>query len=243
MKGFRPFLATLRGRRIALMHRAMRPGLVLITAACLAGCPGPQDPTTDANPDLDSSHDGSGRDSKLRIEWETTPEIPGTTVSGHLLDDVRFRMENLKATVDVDPNDPNTTRDEVKLHWTSEEAPEALTFSDAPAGRYTQILLKLDEGDGEDSYEIRGVSNQGDSFRLEDNATISIAMTCNFILLPGETKTVTVHIDLQPGIDAVDIEALEAGDGVDHHLDADDNPAVAAQLRTALQSAFSVREN
>lgn len=222
----------------------MREGLLLITAACLAGCPGPQDPSApDADPGLDSNQDdGSSSDSKLRIEWATTPEIPGTTTSGHRLDDVRFRMENLKATVDVDPNDPNTTRDEVKLHWNAEEAPEALTFSDAPAGRYTQIVLKLDEGDGEDSFEFRGVSNQGDSFRLGDTATISIAMTCNFVILPGETKTVTVNIDVQDAVDTVDIEALESGEGVDHHLDADDNPAVAAQLRTALQAAFSVRE-
>lgn len=221
----------------------MRPGFLLIATACLAGCPSPQDPTSPDSATLDGlpNDDGNSSNSKLRIEWATSPVIPGTTTAGHQLDDVRFRMENLKAAVDVDPNDPNTTRAEIKLHWDGEKAPEALTFSDAPAGRYTQILLKLAEGDNEDSYKIRGVSNQGGSFQLEDTATISISMACNFVLLPGETKTVTVHIDLEAGIDAVDIEALEPGDGVDHHLDPDDNPAVATQLRAALQAAFSVQ--
>jgi hypothetical protein len=243
VKGFRPFLAILRGQHLALTHRAMREGFLVIAAVCLAGCPNPQDPSTpDSNVNLDSTNeDGNSSDSKLRIEWETNPVIPGTTPLGHRLDDVRFRMEKLKATVDVDPNDPNITREELKLRWTSEEGPEPLTFSDAPAGRYTSIVLKLDEGDNEDSFEFRGVTNTGDTFELEDKATISISMTCNFVLLPGETKTLVVDIDLAPAVDAIDLEQLEAGEGVDHHLD-DDNVAVLTQLRTAMQAAFSVRE-
>lgn len=220
----------------------MREGILLITAACLAGCPGQDPATADSGIGEDSNQqDGNQSDSKLRIEWTTNPVIPGTTPLGHRLDDVRFRMEKLKATVDVDPNDPNTTREELKLRWTSEDEPEPLTFSDAPAGRYTSIVLKLDEGDNEASFEFRGVTNTGDTFELEDKATISISMMCNFVLLPGETKTLIVDIDLAPAVDAVDIEQLEPGDDVDHHLD-DDDTAVLAQLRTAMQAAFSVRE-
>jgi len=242
VNGFKPFVEILRGRRIALTHRAMRKGFLVIAAVCLAGCPGQDPATPDSGMNLDSNQlDGNPGDSKLRLEWATNPVIPGTTPLGHRLDDVRFRMEKLKATVDVDPNDPNTTREELKLRWTSEDEPETLTFSDAPAGRYTSIVLKLDEGDNEASFEFRGVTNTGDTFELEDKATISISMTCNFVLLPGEDKTLIVDIDLAPAVDAVDIDGLEPGEGLDHHLD-DDNVAVLAQLRTAMQAAFSVRE-
>lgn len=217
----------------------MRVGILVGAALCLAACPG-QDPTSpDSTTTLDSNQDGNGA-SQLRLEWTTNPAIQKTTPSGHRLDDIRFRMENVTAKVDVDPFDPNLTREELKLHWTSEAEPEALVFSDPPAGRYTSIVLKLDEGEGEDAFELRGVTNAGDTFELEDKATVPISMTCDFVLLPRESKTLIVTIDLSPAIDAVDIEQLEPGEGVDHHLD-DDDVVVLTQLRTALQSAFSVR--
>lgn len=221
----------------------MRGGLLLIVGACLAGCPGPTDPATpDGNPGGDGNQDGQVGDSKLRIEWATNPLVPGgLTALGHRLDDVRFRMENLKATVDVDPNDPNTTLAEVKLHWDDDNEPEAITFSDAPAGRYTSIVLKLDEGDGEEAFEIRGQTSSNESFRFDDRASLPISMACNVVLAPGETKTLVVDIDLSAAVGVVDIDALGAGFGVDHHLEADDEPVVMAQFRTALQAAFSVR--
>ncbi len=220
----------------------MRAGLLII-GVCLTGCPGQDPANPDSGIDSDSSSqlDGSSGEAKLRLEWSTTPVIPGLTTLGHRLDEVRFRMENLKATVDVDPNDPNTTRDEVKLRWIDEESPEVLTLDDVPAGRYTSIVMKLDEGDGEDSFEIRGLSNESDTFKFEDTASLSISMGCNIVLSPGETKTLIVDIDLQTVVDAVDIESLGSNDGVDHYLDDDDVPAVT-QLRSTLQAAFSVRE-
>jgi len=208
----------------------------------LAGCPGPEDPATpDGAMQPDSSVDAPDT-TRLTIAWATVPVVPGTTAAGHRLDDVQLRMENLKATVDVDPTDPNTTQDEVKLQWTAEDAPESITFAKAPAGRYTSIVLKLDEGDGEEAFEIRGRANDNDSFRFEDTASVSISMSCNVMLAPGEHKTLTIEIDLQTAVDAINIEALGAGEGFDHNLEADDEPVAMATFRAALQQAFSVRE-
>lgn len=223
----------------------MRAVLLLVVGTCIAGCPGPTDPITpdgQVSSDGDVEKDAPEGDSKLTIAWASAPVVPGTTPGGNRIDEIKFRMENLKATVDVDPTDPNTTKDEYKLHWDSDTAPEAIEFGNAPAGRYTSIVLQLDEGDNEDAFEIRGQAPDGDSFKLDDNASLSISMNCNITLAAGEEKTVVIDIDVNAAVDALDINALGSGDGVDHHLDADNSEEMAA-FRAALQQAFSVRAN
>lgn len=229
------------------MHRAMRAGLMLIVGACIAGCPASESPVApdssqpvlDGAPILDSPPGGTAR---LTIAWATTPVVPaGVTPMGHRIDEARFRMENLKATVDVDPTDPNTTQAEVKLAWDDKEAPAPVTFATAPAGRYTSVVLQLDEGDGQNAFELRGESNDNDSFKFDDKASMSIFMTADLVLAPGDDKTLVIDIDLATAVDAIDIEELDGGNGVQHHLDADDEPEAMALFRGSLQGAFSCR--
>ena len=115
-------------------------------------------------------------------------------------------------------------------------------FENAPIGRYTSIVLKLDDGDNEKAFDLRGTSNDNESFKFDDSKSLSIAINCDVMLAPGQEKTIVIDIDLQTAVDAIDIDDLDSGDGVDHHLDADDEPEAMEQFRNALKSAFSVRE-
>lgn len=221
----------------------MRPVFLLVVGACIAGCSGSDQPATpdgsigeDSGPIVDGPQPGAAR---LIVAWATGPAVPGDTTGGHHYDDVKFRMENFKATVDIDPTDPNTTQPEYKLHWDDNDTPTSITFDNAPPGRVTSIVLQLDEGDGEEAFELKGTTSDDDSFLIEDNSSLSISMTCNVMLEANATKTVTIDIDLATAIDAVDFDGLDSGGGADKHLDGDE--AAMATFRTALQSAFTVR--
>lgn len=221
----------------------MRLALIVLLAGCPAGSgddDGPADaPSAKDGPVGSDSAPGAAR---LTIAWATTPVVPGPTPMLHRIDDVRLRMENFKAFVDVDPNDPNTTQAELELHWSASEGPAPMTFTNATPGQYNSIVLKLDEGNGQDAFRITGESNDNDSFRFDDKTSVPVQINCNFALAPGEDKTVTIDIDLATAVDLIDIEELESGGGVDHHLEDDDESEAMMQFRTALQSAFSVRE-
>jgi len=219
-------------------------GSRLLVGVCLAGCPGPTDPVQpDGNPPVDTGDGPAPGASKLTIAWATTPMSPGTTAGGNQLEDVRFRMENLKAVVDVDPNAPNTTKDEYSLHWDSDDMPESITFDNAPAGRYTSIVLQLDDGNDEKAIDIRGEDDDGDTFKIDESASLSISISCNTMLEPGSEKTLVIDIDLAAALDPIPFDTLPADDGVDHHLEDDDNPVEMEEFRTRLQQAFTVREN
>ena len=216
-------------------------GSLLLVGACLVGC-GPTDPARpDGGPPDDSGDGPDPGAAKLTIDWATTPSTPGTTAGGNQITDAKFRMENLKAVVDVDPNNPNTTKDEYQLEWDSDSSPESVTFENAPAGRYTSIVLQLDDGSDEKSFDIRGNNNNGDTFKIDDSASLSISISCNVMLEPGSEKTLVIDIDLAAAIDPIDFDVVPSGDGVDHHLDQDD-PTQMVQFRTRLQQAFHVRE-
>jgi hypothetical protein len=217
-------------------------GSLLLVGACLVGC-GPTDPAqTDGGPSDDGRDGPEPGTAELTIEWATTPSTPGTTAAGNQIDDVKIRMENLKAIVDVDPNNPNTTKAEYQLEWDSDSGPEAIRFENAPAGRYTSIVLQLADGNEEKSFDIRGNDNDGDSFKIDDDASLSIVIDCDATLAPGSEMTLVIDIDLQAAIDPVVFDTLPADDGVDHHLDDEEDPTQMAAFRNRLQLAFQVRE-
>lgn len=223
----------------------MRSVLLVVAALGVGGCPAPTDPITpDGGPPSDGTNDDAPPNaSRLIISWATSPMVPGVTTGGNTVTDVKFRMENFKATVDVDPTDPNTTKEEYKLHWDDDDTPASITFENAPAGTYTSVVLQLDEGDDEEAFEITGTAANSESYKLDDRASMSISMNCNVTLAAGEERTLVVDINLQPAIDTLDIQTLNSGDGFAHHLDANDDPEAMATFRTALQQAFSIRTN
>src|SRR5262249_23112818 len=141
---------------IAPSNLGMRRVLLTFVLTCLAGCPGSSsgdDDVADANPNPDTPQMGAAT---LRIVWATDKAVPGDIGSNNQLDDVKFRMENLEANVAVSPNDPRTTLDEVKLHWDSDGSPDEVVFTNAPAGLYTSLVLKLDSEFLSHAIEIHG---------------------------------------------------------------------------------------
>jgi hypothetical protein len=212
----------------------MRWGLLL-----LVGCSGPTDAVApDGAPTPDgSSADGPTPGSRLTIAWSTTPASPGITTAGNRLDDVRFRMESLKAIVDLDPNDPSTSVAAYKLHWDGATTPASITFDNAPAGRYTSIVLQLDDGDNEKAFDIRGEAD-GETFKIDDSSSLSISMSCDAVLEYGSALTLQIDIDLGTAIDPIEFDGVSSGDGVDHHLGGE--PQAMEQFRSRLQQAFRV---
>lgn len=219
----------------------VRAALLLVL---LVGCPGPTDPpisdgSLPGDASLSDTHNPGA--ARLTIAWAIKPAVDVTTAAGNELDDVKFRMENLKATVDVDPEDPNTTKDEYELHWDSDDEPESITFENATPGRYTSITLELAEGDGEASLDIRGDDDDNDTFKIDDSASHGVVMSFDAMLEPGAEMTLTIEIDLEALIDPIDFDSLPADDGVDHHLDIDEDMAQMLAFRGRIPLIFSVR--
>lgn len=223
--------------QILAMWRAC--GLVVLVGCSGADAPGVPDGAPMPDGPGDARNTGN---STLRLAWATTPASPGGTPGGNQLVDLRFRMESLRAIVDVDPNDPNTTRESYKLHWDGSSAPEAIEFDDAPAGRYTSIIFQLDDGDGEKAFDLRGETTDGDTFKIDDSASLSISASCDAVLAPGGELTLTIEIELGAAIDPIAFDELASGDGVDHHLHAGADPVVMAGFRARLRQAFHVRD-
>jgi hypothetical protein len=221
----------------------MRRVLIALVVVCIAGCPAPTNTDTDA-PVIDNDGPPPGA-ARLTIAWITDlgPSFPTEAIANLDVEDVRFRMENLHAEVNISPGDPRTTEDEVQLHWDDSNTPGTVVFGDAPAGVYANVVLKLDEGDQENAFEIEGKVEIGGSdvdFQIDDIDSLSVSMPIGptaLDLSPGAEATLLIEIEVRDAIAAVDYDVLPDDGG--RRLLQKGDPQMAA-FRNALRFSATV---
>jgi hypothetical protein len=218
----------------------MRWVSLVFVVACLVGCPGPTQTNPDGTPGDDTDAPPVGA-ATLRIAWTTDVAVP-SDIGGptdNTLDDVRFRMENLHATLIIDPDNPVTTKDDYKLHWDSGNAPEDIVFTGAPPGHYSSVVLQLDDGDAQHAFEIKGTYLDTDGrhgWEIESDAGLPISMDTSLDLAPDSDVTMTIEIGVGAAANTVDF--IDDDDITDSSDDADLMDPFRMQLS---QGAFRVK--
>jgi len=182
----------------------------VFVGVCLAGCPGASPGTPDGNPGGDDGPAPGA--STLRIAWalDNIGDIGDLVVpaTGYSLDEAKFRMENLHATLITDPDNPATSKDEYKLRWTTDDEPDAIKFDNVPSGHYSSVVLQLDDSGGDKAFELHGHYNDGaDSWEIDSINSLSISLDASLDLLPDTDVTITIEIGVAAAVNKVDFAA------------------------------------
>ena len=102
-------------------------------AGCSGGVPGTDAGEVDGGAD---SGDGGGT-TGLHFAWYPDPVPPGEVEDDLRIDDVRLELRQLRVVGDAAPDDPRTSRDDLRLEWKDgAPAPAPLRFDTAPLGMY-----------------------------------------------------------------------------------------------------------
>jgi hypothetical protein len=209
-----------------------------VVAGMLLGCGpggiGPQDDTQDPK-------DAPPGPAGLIVEWSSAPSIPSPagTVT---IEKARFIMASLRVVGDAGPGDPRTTQNNMVLGfaWSSpEQQPTAITFNDAPTGRYSQVALSFDGGTNE-AYEIRGQVTVGSNdieYRIEDDKPLAFNVPIDTMVMPGEMATVKLKINFTAALSVIDFPNLDMSDG---RYELQDGDAQMPMFRTKLIESFEV---
>jgi hypothetical protein len=210
---------------------------IAIVGLCLAGCPGTDPAAPDGSPQGDSG---------LMLIWKSTPSIPGMVTGDVTIDRVVLRLRSLRAIGDA-AGEGKTTRNQVELRWSKDEAPAKLVFDQAPAGKYSSIDVSVggdgDDDDGE-SYEIAGTARAGNGgiapYQIQDDAEISISVKLpgSTELAAGGTLAITLVLSSKELVGGIDFSKIPLDDGVlkiDEDHAASTLPAIRAGLAKALR--------
>ncbi|HEU0032128.1 MAG TPA: hypothetical protein VFQ53_15950 [Kofleriaceae bacterium] len=209
----------------------------VLVGAVLAGCPAADD--SDDMPDAPD-----GKTLGLELTWTMKSPVPGPITSEETIASVHFETQDLRVVGDAGPGDTRTQVSELDLEWTSSVSPSKVMFPDAPAGLYSQVLLRLEgeAGENEAGYEIRGTTMIEGSevpFTIRDTTSLALAMELSLQLDPAEKGTIDVEIDLHDAIDGVTYSSLPIVDGRRVLGPAD---AQMPAFRSKLMQAFSAQE-
>jgi len=199
----------------------------------VAGCPG-------TAPDVPDAPDAPGQNPGLILTWDAKPVIPGPVTAEESVKDVKLLTENLRVVGDAGPGDPRTQVGLLELDWDDDGVPPAVLFPDAPAGLYSQVVLKLE---GDEAYRIRGtadVSGTPVEYTIEDDEGLSIVIGCSVQLQAGEQKTIHVEIDFGDAINSVDFSTLPL---VDNRRMLEPGDPQMPAFRTKLMQSFSVQDS
>lgn len=168
----------------------------------IAGCGGGGDgmQLTDA-----SSSSDAATYTGLLVTWAADPTLPGTVKTDISVTSATFRFSRVQVLGDAG-NSEITTRYDFEANWTPfGQEPQAIIFSGAPTGLYSQVKLDLDGAQLASSYEITGTAKVGantEPFRIRDTEAIEIDINDYAVqLIPGRDALIEIELDLGDVLD------------------------------------------
>ena len=218
------------------MNRAMRVPLLGVLLVGCSSTPGNTDATT---PDTPSGQPG------LNVAWHARPSsIPGQVTDKIMISSATFQAQLLRVVGDAGPGDFRTTVAQPNLAWSSGMTPPTITFSSAPTGLYSEVLLEIDGLLINNSFEIRGQihrdsDNKDWQFFIHDrtdNVSISI-QNINTTLNPGAMVTIPIRVDFEHALTSINYDQLQVDNNT---LDLDDSDSQMDNFRHALEESFSL---
>jgi hypothetical protein len=217
------------------MNRAMR---VLLLGVFLVGCGKGTPEGPDAAPDTPSGPPG------LNVAWHARPSsIPGAVTDKIMISSATFRPQLLRVIGDAGPGDFRTTVAQPNLAWSAGVTPPTITFSSAPTGLYSEVLVEVDGLFIDYSYEIHGQihrdsDNKDWPFEIHDRNNLEVSITnVGTTLNPGANVTITIRVDFEHALTSVNYDQLTV-DG--SNLELDTNDSQMDSFRHALEESFSI---
>lgn len=208
------------------------PSRCVVVAGLLIGCSGHD---TDLPPD---SVGGSGG---LVVVWSSQPETwPGSLGDGVTIERATFAFDSLRVVGDAGPGDPRTTATGFEVRWDDSTSPDTIMFGDAPTGLYSQVSVLIDGHLANDSFELRGHVQLGETnweYRIEDISPLAITVPIEKTLTPPATATVLLRINFQHALDSVDFSMLGVDEG---RLELENGDAQMAVFRAKLVESFEI---
>src|SRR5439155_18638234 len=104
-------------------------------------------------------------------------------------------------------------------------APRTITFSDAPSGLYSKIILLADANFIDYAYEIHGtvkVSGDTHPYKIHDRTPIGVSLDTSAMLDQGKATSVTIRLDMAKAFEGLDFTKLTNDNGT-LELDTFDN--------------------
>lgn len=191
-------------------------------------------------PDPDAAGSGTGG---LVVQWASTPESwPGDLGDGVTIERATFAFDNLRVVGDAGPGDPRTTASGFMVRWDDNTTPSELMFSDAPTGLYSQVSMAIDGHLATETFEIRGhvnVNGTDYEYRIDGDNAIAVTVAIDKTLMPPETATVTLRINFQHALDALDFSTLEVESG---RIELSDDDAQMPVFRQKLVESFEISD-
>jgi hypothetical protein len=179
----------------------------------------------------------------LNVLFASNPTtIPGTVDPSRQLSitSAILRPAFLRVIGDAGVGDTRTTEVQFELSWDDTgHTPDALHFSDAPSGIYSNLSAEIDALFIDYAYEVKGsvmVGGTQHDFYVHDRDRFDVSIdSLNVQLEAGGTADVTLSVDFTQALKSVDYTKL-SGDPLD--LDTGDDQA--DDFRDKLKHGFTV---
>ena len=185
--------------------------------------------------------DAPTEEAGLVVEWSSQPTpVPGDLGDGVTLERARFAFDSLRVIGDAGPGDPRTTASGFEVRWDDTSRPEAILFTEAPTGLYSQVSLQIDGHLVDDSYELRGrvfLNGTDWEYRIEDKNPLGLTVQIDETLIPGDQAIVRLRINFKHAIDAIDFELLDIDEG---RLELDESDTQMPGFRQKLVESFEI---
>jgi hypothetical protein len=191
----------------ALVRTALLVGAI---AACHTGAQNTHDGGGDD--DTDGAIDAPG----LSVRWATKAPIPGDIATDITVSDMLYRMANLRVIGDAGPGDTRTSQDTFQVTWDTGVTPPTITFTDAPSGLYSKVVLLADANFIDYAYEIHGtVKLNGNTmpYKIHDRSPIGVSLDTSAMLDPGKGTSITVRLDMAKAFEGLDFTKLTNDSG------------------------------
>jgi hypothetical protein len=222
---------------------AMRCLGFLAASFLLAACPGSGGGDDDGlqpdGPPDDGPPVGTGG---LVLRIATDRAIPAEIGGDLRISDIRLGGMSIRAIGDAaSAGDPRTTTADVELHWDNDDAPDAISFDQAPSGRYSTIKIDVAKINDNGALEIEGaVKIDGDfePFEVEsDDADFVVMIGIGEVLEPGATKTIQLDMEVDGILDGINFQNITPDNEGVRVID-DGTPAELGMVIAALTTAF-----
>ncbi|CAN5415149.1 hypothetical protein BH11MYX1_BH11MYX1_23800 [soil metagenome] len=186
----------------------------LLACAVAAGCGN----NAGSGPDAAVVGDGSNTSAGLSVHWATEPGvIPGDAGSDITISSLLFRVANLRVIGDAGPGDTRTSVDSIELAWSAGMVPAVVSFSDAPTGLYSRVILHAESNLGAYTYEIAGtvkLDNVVTPFTIHDRSPLAVNFETSAPLDPGASASLLVHVRIARALQSLDFHQLTRVDNV-----------------------------
>jgi hypothetical protein len=164
----------------------------------------------------DDDNDGSVDAPGLSLRWSTRAPIPGDITSEITVGSMVYRIANLRVIGDAGPGDNRTSQDTFSASWDTGVVPPTITFTDAPSGLYSKVILLADANFIDYAYEIHGtvkVSGDTHPYKVHDRTPIGVSIDTSAMLDPGKGTSITIRLDMAKAFEGLDFTKLTNDSG------------------------------